>query len=49
MIDFRRIASALIGAMARHRIDVRWVEQWLASGGYRPNEQNENRIVAPMQ
>jgi excisionase family DNA binding protein len=20
----------------RHRIDVRWVEQWLASGGYRP-------------
>jgi excisionase family DNA binding protein len=24
----------------RRRIDVRWVEQWLAGGGYRPSEQD---------
>ena len=28
-----RIPSVPVGS--RRRIDVRWVEQWLASGGYR--------------
>jgi predicted DNA-binding transcriptional regulator AlpA len=28
------IPSVLVGN--RRRIDVRWVEQWLATGGYRP-------------
>jgi hypothetical protein len=28
------IPSVLVGS--RRRIDARWVEQWLASGGYRP-------------
>ena len=29
------IPSVAVGR--RRRIDVRWVEQWLASGGYRPD------------
>ena len=30
-----QIPSVAVGR--RRRIDVRWVEQWLASGGYRPD------------
>ena len=29
------VPSVLVGH--RRRIDMRWVEQWLASGGYRPD------------
>jgi hypothetical protein len=33
LVVTRKIPSVLVGN--RRRIDVRWVEQWLASGGYR--------------
>jgi hypothetical protein len=35
LVGTGQIPSVAVGR--RHRIDVRWVEQWLASGGYRPN------------
>jgi excisionase family DNA binding protein len=34
LISTGQIPSILVGR--RRRIDVRWVDQWLASGGYRP-------------
>jgi hypothetical protein len=34
LVGTGQIPSVAVGR--RHRIDVRWVEQWLASGGYRP-------------
>ena len=34
LIGTGQIPSVAVGR--RRRIDVRWVEQWLASGGYRP-------------
>ena len=40
-LSLRLIAAGQIPSVAvgrRRRIDVRWVEQWLASGGYRPDE-----------
>lgn len=33
LVGTGQIPSVAVGR--RHRIDVRWVEQWLASGGYR--------------
>jgi hypothetical protein len=36
LIGTGQIPSIAVGC--RRRIDVRWVEQWLASGGYRPDE-----------
>ena len=35
LIATGQIPSVAVGR--RRRIDVRWVEQWLASGGYRPD------------
>ena len=35
LVGTGQIPSVAVGR--RHRIDVRWVEQWLASGGYRPD------------
>ena len=35
LIGTEQIPSVAVGG--RRRIDVRWVEQWLASGGYRPD------------
>ena len=35
LIGTGQIPSVAVGR--RRRIDVRWVEQWLASGGYRPD------------
>jgi hypothetical protein len=35
LIGTDQIPSVAVGR--RRRIDVRWVEQWLASGGYRPD------------
>jgi hypothetical protein len=35
LIGTVQIPSVAVGR--RRRIDVRWVEQWLASGGYRPD------------
>jgi excisionase family DNA binding protein len=34
LVGIGQIPSVLVGR--RRRIDVRWVEQWLAEGGYRP-------------
>ena len=34
LIGTGQIPSVAVGR--RRRIDVRWVEQWLATGGYRP-------------
>lgn len=35
LVGTGQIPSVAVGP--RRRIDVRWVEQWLASGGYRPD------------
>lgn len=35
LVGTGQIPSVAVGR--RHRIDVRWVEQWLGSGGYRPD------------
>jgi hypothetical protein len=37
LIGTGQIPSVPVGC--RRRIDVRWVDQWLASGGYRPSAQ----------
>jgi hypothetical protein len=39
LVGTGQIPSVAVGR--RHRIDVRWVEQWLASGGYRPDRLRE--------
>lgn len=31
-----RIPSVMVGT--RRRIDARWIDQWLATGGYKPRE-----------
>lgn len=36
LVGTGQIPSVAVGH--RRRIDVRWLEQWLASGGYRPTE-----------
>ena len=36
LVSAGRIPSVRVGC--RRRIDVRWVAQWLAEGGYRPSE-----------
>ena len=36
LVESGRIPSIPVGG--RRRIDTRWVEQWLAVGGYRPPE-----------
>jgi excisionase family DNA binding protein len=33
LVGTRKIPSVQVGG--RRRIDVRWIEQWLAAGGYR--------------
>ena len=37
LVGTGQIPSVSVGP--RRRIDVRWVEQWLATGGYRPSEE----------
>ena len=37
LVGTRQIPSIPVGR--RRRIDVRWVDQWLAGGGYRRSEQ----------
>ncbi len=37
LVGTGQIPSVPVGR--RRRIDVRWVDQWLAGGGYRPSEQ----------
>jgi len=37
LVESGHIPSICVGR--RRRIDVRWIEQWLAGGGYRPSEQ----------
>lgn len=39
LVGTGQIPSVPVGS--RRRIDVRWVEQWLASGGYRSSRQDE--------
>ena len=34
LVESGQIPSVPVGS--RRRIDLRWVEQWLATGGYRP-------------
>lgn len=34
LVDAGDVPSVRVGR--RRRIDVRWIEQWLAAGGYRP-------------
>lgn len=34
LVEAGEIPSVPVGS--RRRIDIRWVEQWLAAGGYRP-------------
>lgn len=34
LVESGKIPSVPVGC--RRRIDVRWVEQWLSAGGYRP-------------
>jgi excisionase family DNA binding protein len=36
LIESGKIPSVPVGT--RRRIDVRWVEQWLSTGGYRPED-----------
>jgi excisionase family DNA binding protein len=36
LVETGRIPSIPVGC--RRRIDIRWVEQWLSAGGYRPRE-----------
>jgi excisionase family DNA binding protein len=36
LVETGQIPSVPVGR--RRRIDVRWVDQWLAAGGYRPPE-----------
>ena len=42
-----QIPSVAVGR--RQRIDVRWVEQWLASGGYRPDAGRQEQKVRSTQ
>ena len=42
LIGTGQIPSVAVGR--RRRIDVRWVEQWLATGGYRPDEEHRCAI-----
>jgi excisionase family DNA binding protein len=35
LVQSGEIPSVRVGC--RRRIDIRWVEQWLEAGGYRPN------------
>jgi excisionase family DNA binding protein len=35
LVETGKIPSVAVGC--RRRIDVRWVEQWLSAGGYRPD------------
>jgi hypothetical protein len=48
LVGTGQIPSVPVGH--RRRIDVRWVDQWLAGGGYRPvartPDANEPRIAA---
>jgi hypothetical protein len=37
LVGSGQIPSVPVGG--RHRIDVRWVEQWLSAGGYRNDRQ----------
>ena len=39
LVSSGQIPSIRVGN--RRRIDVRWVEQWLAGGGYRPSLAND--------
>lgn len=36
LVEAGEIPSVPVGS--RRRIDIRWVEQWLAAGGYRPTD-----------
>jgi hypothetical protein len=36
-----QLPSVAVGG--RRRVDVRWVEQWLASGGYHPRQRTPER------
>jgi excisionase family DNA binding protein len=38
LVETGQIPSVPVGG--RRRIDLRWVEQWLEAGGYRPPEQD---------
>lgn len=40
LVESEEIPSVPVGS--RRRIDVRWVEQWLAAGGYRPMNATEH-------
>jgi len=39
LVGTAQIPSVAVGR--RRRIDVRWVDQWLAGGGYRPSLVND--------
>jgi excisionase family DNA binding protein len=50
LVDSGQIPSVPVGR--RRRIDVRWVEQWLASGGYvptRPSDANEQSRLSEQE
>jgi excisionase family DNA binding protein len=42
LVDAGDVPSVRVGR--RRRIDVRWIEQWLATGGFRPHS-DESRIL----
>jgi excisionase family DNA binding protein len=39
LVKRRAIPSVIVGT--RRRIDARWIQQWLETGGYRPIESNK--------
>jgi len=41
LVGTGQIPSVAVGR--RRRIDVRWVDQWLAGGGYRPSGDESSR------
>lgn len=41
LVETGQIPSVPVGT--RRRIDIRWVDQWLAGGGYRPHGDESRR------
>jgi len=45
LVEKSQIPSISVGC--RRRIDIRWVEQWLAAGGYRPMDEGATTEISP--
>jgi excisionase family DNA binding protein len=44
LVETGQIPSVAVGS--RRRIDMRWVDQWLADGGYRPHGDESRQDVS---